>query len=86
MKPCVGFETPSSSCPGEPVGTGLFILISVVFNAPCRIRLLTLRRPTIPWCVDCSGNTGLAVTKLGDILVSLHDDFAVQLSRTLSLA
>lgn len=62
-----------------------FILISVVFNAPCRIRLLTVLYPTIPWCVDCSSNTGSAATKLGDILVCLHDDFAAQLSRTLSL-
>lgn len=70
-------------------GTGqtqaFFILISVVFNAPCGVLLLTVLRPTIPWCVGCNSSTGLAATKLGDILVSLHDDFAAQLSIILSL-
>lgn len=70
---------------GTDQAQAFFILISVVFNAPCRVQLLTVLRPTIPWCVDCNSSTGLAATKLGDILVSLHDDFVVQLSRTFSL-
>lgn len=53
---------------GAGQAQAFFKLISVVFNAPCRILLLTVLRPTVPWCVDCNSNTGLAAIKLGVIL------------------
>lgn len=62
-----------------------FILISVAFNEPCKILLLTVLSPTMPWCVGYNSNTGLEVTKLGYTLRSLHNGFAVQLSTILSL-